>query len=753
MTDSKYIPSDGIAGLKENWKGDLISGFLVFLIALPLCLGISLASGFPPIAGIFTAIIGGIVVSFFAGSRLTIKGPAAGLIAIAIACIDTFSKYNTATDPMLGYKLSLAVIVAASLIQLLFGLAKMGRFGDFFPASVVHGMLSAIGVIIFSKQIHVLLGVKPQAKEPLELLAEIPRSVAETNPEIALIGLISLFFLFVLPYFKNKYIKMIPAPMLVLLVAIFLGFYFDLLHEHKYMFMGHEYKIGENYLVTLPKNMLDGITIPVFSHIFTLESLQYILMFALVGSIESLLTVKAIDGLDPYQRKSNMNQDLVAVGLGNMISGMIGGLPMISEVVRSSANVNNRAKTRWANFFHGIFLLIFVAFFPSLIHQIPLTALAAMLVYTGYRLASPKEFRNTYKIGPEQLIIFLSTLVVTLATDLLVGVFAGILIKMLIHILRGAKPIQIFKASAVLRKDGEVYYLNISNYAIFSNYLGYKKLLIQIPKGANVIINFEKAVIVDHTFMEHIHQFEHDHHMSGGRVELEGLENHQPFSDHPLAARRIRKNKKSDQKEKVLTLRQVGLQKVADELECCKFNPALAYDSLRLTHFTFFAGKKVKYLENRIIKEIEGATLEFTDLLVTEGARTTENNYKTSVLFISHLHDHFPDFRMEKEGYFDKFFSGQDINFSGFPAFSKMYLLKGSNEKAIRDFFDEDLLRFFEKNTDFLVETKANKILIHRDLGLTSPYDVENEFAFAEELFRIIHHICLTHKEQSYAAK
>jgi MFS superfamily sulfate permease-like transporter len=748
MLTQKPIPADGLAGLQQNWKTDLVSGFLVFLIALPLCLGISLASGFPPIAGIFTAIIGGMFVSIFAGSRLTIKGPAAGLIAIAVGAIDTFSKYNTAAEPMLAYKLTLAVIVVASLIQVVFGLIKAGRLGDFFPASVVHGMLAAIGVIIISKQIHVLLGVKPHAKEPLELLAEIPNSLVNLNPQIMLIGVVSLLILFTLPLVKNKYIKMIPAPMIVLLIAVTMGFYFDLLNEHKYMFMGKEYKVGDNYLVNLPNNILDGITFPVFSHIFTLESLQFILMFALVGSIESLLTVKAIDGLDPYQRKSNMDKDLVAVGLGNTLAGFIGGLPMISEVVRSSANVNNGAQTRWANFFHGLFLLVFVAFFPSLIHQIPLAALAAMLVFTGYRLASPKEFKNTYKIGFEQLAIFLTTLFVTLTTDLLVGVFAGILLKMIIHIANGAKLAHIFKASANLHQEGNTVYLNIDNYAIFTNLLGYKKYLMQVPAGSHLIINFEQAKIVDHTFMDFIHHFEHDHHLSGGTVELEGLDRHKPVSDHPLAARKVGKADKDVNKEIVLNARQKVLQTLAKKIGATHFKPELAYNSTRMIHFSFFTGKKVKYLENRIIKELNGATLEFSDLLVTEGARTTENRYTTSVLFICHLDEHLPEFRLEEEGFLDKFLKGDDINFESHPSFSKHYLLRGADEPAIRAFFTEEMIEFFEDNQGFCVESKGDKILIYRDLTLTPPHEVEVEFRFAEKLFSVIHQAYLSAKRE-----
>lgn len=198
--------------------------------------------------------------------------------------------------------------------------------------------------------------------------------------------------------------------MLVILVSIPMGMYFDLEHEHVYLFQSHQYHVGPSFLVTLPDKMLDAITLPNFSQIFSGTSIKYIIMFALVGSLETLISAKAVDMLDPYKRKSNFNRDLIAVGAGNTIAGLIGGLPMISEIVRSSSNINNGAKTSWSNFFHGAFLLIFVAFFPMLIHQIPLAALAAMLVFTGFRLASPREFSKTYKIGAEQLAIFMVTI-------------------------------------------------------------------------------------------------------------------------------------------------------------------------------------------------------------------------------------------------------------------------------------------------------------------------------------------------------
>ncbi len=536
MNTNHTTPRTGFSGFKENWKFDAISGFLVFLIALPLCLGISMASGFPPVAGIFTAIIGGIVVSFFGGSSMTIKGPAAGLIVIALGAVEELGAGNM----MNGYHYALAVIVVAGIVQVLFGLLRSGVLSDFFPSAAVHGMLAAIGIIIASKQIHTLLGVKPEGKEILELIAEIPHSFSIMNPEVAVIGIVSLLILFALPLVKHHIFKKIPAPLIVLLIAIPLGRIFDLEHEHTYLFLDHhEYSIGPKFLVTLPENLLAAITFPDFSKILSFTSLKYIMMFSLVGSLESLLSTKAIDTLDPYKRKSNMDKDLMGIGIGNVLAGMIGGLPMISEIVRSSANINNGGRTVLSNVFHGVFLLVFVAFFPTLIHQIPLSALAAMLIFTGCRLASPKEFYKTYKIGKEQLIIFLITIIMTLTTDLLVGIALGIIAKILIHLLNGLPIKYMFKPLFSVTIDPEENYIvEVFHSAVFSNYIQLKKSLDSLPRQKNIVIDFSNTILIDHTVMDNLYHYKHEYESSGGIFVFEGLNEHVALSEHSLAARK-----------------------------------------------------------------------------------------------------------------------------------------------------------------------------------------------------------------------
>jgi len=521
----------------STWKADAISGFLVFLIALPLCLGISMASGFPPTAGILTAIIGGLIVSHLGSARLTIKGPAAGLIVIALGAVTELG----AGDNLIGYKKALAVGVVAGVIQIVFALIKAGKVGDMMPSSVVHGMLAAIGVIIISKQAHTLLGVVPEGKEPLHLLAEIPHSILNLNPEVFFIGLLSLLILFGLPMLPFQWAKKVPGPMVVLVTAIPIGLYFDLEHTHTYSLANHIYSVGPKLLIRLPASLASAIAFPDFSSIFSLISIKYIVMFSLVGSIESLLSVSAVDSLDPERRTSDMNKDLLAAGIGNTVAAALGGLPMISEIVRSKANIDNGAKSRWANFFHGLFLLAALVLIPGLLQEIPLAALAAMLIYTGFRLASPKEFIHAYEIGAEQLFLFVSTMVVTLATDLLLGVAVGLVLKVIIHLKNGASLKTLFSAVVREHTEGDRLILEIHESAIFTNYLALKARLSAVPSSIKTVeLQFGGAWIVDHTVLEKLTALSRT--WADRELVLTGLDEMEAASAHGLASRRRRRN-------------------------------------------------------------------------------------------------------------------------------------------------------------------------------------------------------------------
>ncbi len=532
------VPRGTLLNLGRYARHDVLAGFLVFLIALPLCLGIALASGYPAIAGVFSAIIGGLLTPWISNSELTIKGPAAGLIVIALGAI---TEFGAVYGPERAYRLVLGVGVAAGVLQIIFGLTRSGILGEFFPITVVHGMLAAIGVIIMSKQVHITLGVTDVKGDPLALLAQIPRSLTRLNPEIAVIGVVSLLILFLLPLVRNRYVRMIPAPMLVILVAVPLGIFFNLAHEHTYSFVAHKYPLGEKFLVTVPNNLFAAIAFPDFTALATPSGWKWVVFFALIGSLESLLSAKAIDLIDPWKRKTNMNRDLLAVGLGNTVSASLGGLPMISEIVRSKANVDNGARTRFANLFHGLFLLGFAALVPGLIHRIPLAALSAMLVYTGFRLASPREFISVTRIGKEQLLIFLATLVGVLATDLLIGVAIGIAVELAIHLIYGVPLRSLFKPFLDIEpRDDGTCVIRAGGSAIFSNWIPFKRQIehIGLSQRNNLVIDLSETRLVDHSVMEKLHELQEEFEQEGLSLELSGLESHRKLSEHLFSARR-----------------------------------------------------------------------------------------------------------------------------------------------------------------------------------------------------------------------
>lgn len=731
--DIKKIPADGLAGLKENFKSDAISGFLVFLLALPLSLGIAKASDFPPVMGLVTAIIGGILVSIIAGSRLTIKGPAAGLIVIVAGAVQEFGH----GDNELGWKIALGTIVVAGIIQIIFGVFKLGSLSDFFPASAVHGMLAAIGIIIFSKQIHTLLGVDPATLKgmgPIQLIGQIPHSIMTLNPHIAIIGVISLVILFGLPMIKNSFIRRIPSPLVVLVLAIPLGIYFD--------FKGS----GPGYSLVKIGNFVDNIAVNVnFSGISEhFVFIKYVVMFALVGTIESLLTVKAIDPLDPFRRKSDYNKDLIAVGIGNVVSGVLGGLPMISEVARSSANVNNGATTRWANFFHGVFLLLAVLLITPIIEMIPNTALAAMLIAVGYRLASPAEFIKTKKIGSEQLLIFVVTIIITLAEDLLLGVAAGIVTKILVEVYNFyIKPSgSLFKGKAeVIKVDDNHYTIKIFNSAVFLNYLALKKYFAQVPINAKLNIDLSNTRLVDHTFMEQMHALEEEMHHAGGHLQLVGLEHLVTSSEHPLAARRsLALNEIVKPKEVPLSKRQKAVEAFAME-EGLDLDFAPKFALLRMSFSPFNITRKAIDAKNLLVGITENYQYMFTDIFVQEANYLTNPEFKMTVMLVNTNNINIPDFSLEAEGMFYDLrgiAGNKDIDFAEYPNFSKQYFLTGDNQSEIRKFFTPSLISFFEQNKGFVIEARNGTLLVYRKTVIQSISEMKETIIFVQNFVAAI---------------
>lgn len=472
----------------DGIKPDFSAGFSVALVALPLSIGIALASGAPASAGLIAAIIGGILGSFLGGSYVTINGPAAGLIVIVLDAILELGK----GDNVQGFKLMLGAAVVAGALQIAFGALKFGRKGLAFPASVIHGMMAAIGLIIIAKQMHILIGHTPIAKNPVLLYAEVPRAIMnmEINPLIATIGVISLIFLVVWSKLKTPWSKKVPAP----LIATILGSILALgLGVH-----------GKG-LLTIPSDFSSWIIFPDFSAMSSFAGWKAAITLALVASLETVLSAAAVDKMDPQRRESNLDRDLLSKGVCNMISASVGGLPMIAEIVRSSANISYGAKTYKANLIHGLVILALVLLLPNALSMIPLAALAAILLMVGSRLGNPAHFIHAKKIGWDNLVGFAVTLILTLAEDLLVGIIVGALCQFLVEMYHGLKLRHLFKPEYKVTDNGKEVVVEIESALAFSNYLPIKELLADYAnKGKNVRLGLSHSGYIDPTVMEAI---------------------------------------------------------------------------------------------------------------------------------------------------------------------------------------------------------------------------------------------------------
>ena len=428
--------------------------------------------------------------------------------------------------------MALAVGVVAGLIQIGLALFRSGILSEFFPTAAVHGMLASIGVMIATKQFHAMIGDPTKEKEPLKVIEAIPDALQHMKPEIATIGFVCLSIMIawnVMPR-SLKWLKRIPAQLIVVVVGILLGF---------------ALKLPATSLVSVPKNITQGIAFPDFANAFSMETghlrnaLTFILMFSLIGTLESLLSAKAVDLLDPYRRKSNYNSDLLGIGIANTLASLVGGLPMISEIVRSKANIDNGARSRFANMFHAIFLLAFVALAPSLINLIPTAALAARLVFTGYRLASPNEFIHMYKIGPEQLAVFVSTIIGVLATDLLMGVVIGIVVKTAFHIWNGVPIRSLFSPNIeITEPDTLTTVVKVKNSAVFSTWIAPPRPLLPVDSNRSPVLDLSETRLVDHTVMEKLHELEVDFEQKHRKIVIQGLDQHKGISKHPYAAQK-----------------------------------------------------------------------------------------------------------------------------------------------------------------------------------------------------------------------
>lgn len=487
--------------LFSHFKSDFASGLVVFLVALPLCLGIAMASGAPLFSGIISGVIGGVVVGFLSQSHISVSGPAAGLTAIVLTAITDLGSFN----------LFLTAVFIAGIIQLILGYIKAGTISNFFPTNVIEGMLAGIGIIIIMKQLPHAIGFDSDFEGDQSFLQSDGNNSITSLLSIfdfiqigsIIIAVISLFVLIIwdkVPVLKR--LKLIPGS----LVAVVLG----IIINELFIRLGSHFAIGKEHLVSLPAPAsLDDfqqiIVFPDFTGIMNQKVWLVGITIAIVASIETLLCIEAADRMDVHKRYTDTNVELKAQGIGNILSSLIGGLPMTSVVVRSSANSTAGAKSKLSAIIHGVLLFVSVITIPLLLNKIPLATLAAVLLLVGYKLAKPATFIHFWKKGKYQFIPFIATLIAVVFTDLLKGVVLGMIISIIFVLKGNLKRAYVFRKEEYI--DGDVIHIDLAQEVSFLNKADIKETLKNIPNNSKVIIDASDTVYIAHDILDLIHEF------------------------------------------------------------------------------------------------------------------------------------------------------------------------------------------------------------------------------------------------------
>jgi MFS superfamily sulfate permease-like transporter len=478
---------------------DLAAGLVVFLVALPLCLGIALASGAPMVAGIVSGVVGGLLISWLSGSHTSVSGPAAGLVAVVLAQVAVLGSYEA----------FLVAVILAGAIQVLLGALRAGFIAAFFPSSVIKGLLAAIGLILILKQIPHMVGHDADPEGDMgflqvdgkNTLSELFSSLFDLDPGAMMVGLVSLAVLLAWDRsrFKNS---LIPAPLVVVLLGVAANLVFKV--------AGSPWVIGPSHLVQLPTvtglgDFLRALPSPDLKAFGNPAIVMAAVTIAVVASLETLLNLEAVDKLDPRKRVSPPNRELMAQGAGNIVSGLLGGLPITSVIVRSSVNINAGAASRLSAFFHGALLCLLVLFAPRWLNEIPLASLAAVLIVTGLKLASPALFRQMWTEGRSQFVPFVVTVAAIVFTDLLVGVLIG-LGTGLAFILHSnyRRPMLRFMERHV---SGDVLRIEFANQVSFLNRAALEQALEAVPSNGHVVLDARNTDYIDPDILDLIEDF------------------------------------------------------------------------------------------------------------------------------------------------------------------------------------------------------------------------------------------------------
>ncbi len=715
-------------------KDDLVAAFSIALVTIPLSIGIAVASGVPPMAGIFSAIIGGLVATLVRGSHLTINGPAASLIVVTISAIQIF---GSSTDPVSGFKVFLAASICAGGLLMLLSLLRVGRYGDLFSTAIIYGIIGAIGLIILSKQLPVAFGVENwEVASAFEGLMRSPDLLWLQNPFIGIIAILSFIILFWHNKVQLFFVKIIPAPVWVILLSIVLALIFQIQEDHIRLFFGLEYNLGPEFLIEIPTDVRKNILFPDFSQIDSFAFWQIVVVITLIIYIETLISAKAMDKIDPLQRQTNVNRDLFACGLTTVLSSAIGGLPVITAVP-----LYYGAKTKTASLMQGAILLLFIFVLPVIVHEVPLAALAALLIYTGYQLASPKIFRDVYRLGFEQFVVLATTLVVILFQGVLLGTLVGFGVLFFIqyaksNLTRRQFLKYLWKPEIELSREGDDVYIKTSGVFNFVNILPLKQVLRSAKAANRITLDMSDTRLVDSTVLEYLHDEAERYDIPNAQFDIIGLDAHETSSRHPNAMHVLPENKKPQ-----LTKRQEALEELAERFDGTYW-PEIRWEVSQFKQFNFFQTRPIDYKLNTA-KGNYHLFLEWEscDITLDQGTLFNTQEKHTSVILV-YLPFNLPVFMLQKEGIMEKLGASlafyKDIDFKDYPQFSKKYLLRGPNEEEIINYFNQRLLDFLEENESYYIESNGSLIMIAKEMRFASPFDMAKMHTFSSALSGVL---------------
>lgn len=735
--------------IKHHWRNDLISGFSVSLVALPLGLVISLASGAPPMAGVYTAIVGGLVTTFIRGSHVAINGPGNSMIIVCLASITLLNDVQDGQVVALsGFKHTLGVFTMSGICMILLGLLRVGKFTDMLPSSVVKGILAGIGVMIMAKQLYVALGIQeiPQGGV-LSLLYHLPEKAINFHPVITMMSLVVLAVLVMAPRIPSKFIHFMPPVLLVVVVALVFSYVLSIDVSHDIIVFGTKSHLDPNFLVHIPDDLFGSVFIPSFGKLGSYDFWLMVFSVVIIGSVEGAVSAKAIEKLDPFKRRVNVDKDLVGMGVSTIIASFVGGLPVLTVIARSSVNVNNGAKTKWSNFFQGVFLLLIVWLFTPIINHIPIAALAVILVYTGYKLTSPLVIREIKRRGPEQLVIFVFTYASTLVFGIIWGLIVGVAITFLIHAYLSQLDVYNFfgwirKMSVTpIEEKGEGLFLKVRGVVNFLSMLKVIKYLEGLPQNKEVTLGFSQAKLVDHTVLEYIHDFGELYKQKGGDFHIVGLGAFQCASTHPWSLH-IKQPfyGKSKKKKQRITKRQQDLGFLIVN-EGWVFEPGMDWNFDHFNSFPFFESRSIEYRRNVLKGNFSGHyPFEICDVAFDEGVYLAREEYHTTILYIK-LDFKIPPFILEKEVLFDKIMEMagyQEINYQLFTEYSGKFVIKGITEASLEVFLTKELIAFLENESIYHLESNGEALVVFKHLRLATPKEILDMVYFSEKLLEII---------------